>query len=202
MRLDLDLALNPNFVADAHCLPFRDDSVDEIYCSHLLEHLRNPILAVKEVMRVLKPKGHGVFIVPNIHFPWTIYVMYRYGTRRSPYEVHRWRTDQGALNAVLKRVGFIVSEPLPLRDEEKHWGVEYLLFGSKFDLFGQGLRFAMMKIKWVDALIKHIDARAYVNLDSSPETKVRAAKPKTIDRSNSRTENRAVYKKPVGDGGE
>lgn len=39
------------------CLPFKDSSVDEIFCSHVLEHLINPHEVVMEFWRVLKPDG-------------------------------------------------------------------------------------------------------------------------------------------------
>lgn len=42
-----------NFVrAAAEFLPFRDDVFDEVYSSHLLEHLDDPDLAVTEMLRV------------------------------------------------------------------------------------------------------------------------------------------------------
>ena len=38
--------------------PFKDSSVDEILCSHILEHLYIPIYEImKELHRILKPKG-------------------------------------------------------------------------------------------------------------------------------------------------
>jgi ubiquinone/menaquinone biosynthesis C-methylase UbiE len=45
----------PNLVkADAHYLPFTDDSFDLVYSHHLIEHLSNPILFIKECIRVSK----------------------------------------------------------------------------------------------------------------------------------------------------
>lgn len=38
-------------------LPFEDNSVDEIACYEVLEHLENLIFAMNEMWRVLKPKG-------------------------------------------------------------------------------------------------------------------------------------------------
>ena len=38
-------------------LPFKDNSVDEILCSHILEHLINPYPLVLDIYRVLKPGG-------------------------------------------------------------------------------------------------------------------------------------------------
>lgn len=44
-------------VADAHHLPFRDDSIGTVLCSHLLEHVAEPGRVISEVRRVLKPGG-------------------------------------------------------------------------------------------------------------------------------------------------
>jgi SAM-dependent methyltransferase len=48
---------NVDIVADAHCLPYADGSVDAIFCEAVLEHLYAPIQAVQEMCRVLKPGG-------------------------------------------------------------------------------------------------------------------------------------------------
>jgi len=48
---------NVDIVADAHNLPYADESVDAIYCVAVLEHLSEPITAVKEMFRVLKKGG-------------------------------------------------------------------------------------------------------------------------------------------------
>lgn len=45
------------FLADAHCLPFADDSFDLVFTVAVFEHLRNPLRAMQEVARVLKPGG-------------------------------------------------------------------------------------------------------------------------------------------------
>jgi len=47
-----------DYVADAHCLPkIESDSLDYVSASHVLEHLTNPIRAILEWMRILKPGG-------------------------------------------------------------------------------------------------------------------------------------------------
>lgn len=53
-----------------YSLPYPDNFFDFIICSEVLEHLRNDIKALKEIKRVLKPKGHLVITVPNYHFPF------------------------------------------------------------------------------------------------------------------------------------
>lgn len=55
---------------DAHALPFHDDWFDGILCSHCLEHLENPLVALKEFRRILKPGGYLVLVVPS-KFYWS-----------------------------------------------------------------------------------------------------------------------------------
>lgn len=55
---------NVEIVADAHNLPYADESVDEIYCEAVLEHLHSPITATQEMYRVLKKGGRVYSGVP------------------------------------------------------------------------------------------------------------------------------------------
>ncbi len=41
-----------------------DDSFDLIYCSHVLEHVRDDRAAMREMFRVLKPGGRALIMVP------------------------------------------------------------------------------------------------------------------------------------------
>jgi len=51
--------------ADICDLPFPNDSYDVILCNHVLEHIPNDTKAMKELYRVLKPGGWGVFQIPQ-----------------------------------------------------------------------------------------------------------------------------------------
>jgi len=42
----------PTVLADAHYLPFKDESFEVVKASHTLEHLRDPFKALDEIMRV------------------------------------------------------------------------------------------------------------------------------------------------------
>ncbi len=50
---------------NAIALEFADDSFDLIYSYHALEHIFDPILAVKEINRVLSPTGRILIGTPN-----------------------------------------------------------------------------------------------------------------------------------------
>ncbi len=50
-------------------MPFVDESFDLIVCLWVLEHLKDPVEAFREVHRVLRPRGHFVFVTPNIRNP-------------------------------------------------------------------------------------------------------------------------------------
>jgi predicted SAM-dependent methyltransferase len=47
-----------------------DNSVDEFFSSHFLEHLNNFEPLMKEIHRCLKPEGHANFIVPHFSNPY------------------------------------------------------------------------------------------------------------------------------------
>jgi SAM-dependent methyltransferase/uncharacterized protein YbaR (Trm112 family) len=55
---------NVDVVADAHQLPYADESIDAIYCEAVLEHLSQPIRAVQEMHRVLKKGGEAFVVTP------------------------------------------------------------------------------------------------------------------------------------------
>ena len=45
--------------------PFGDGSVDAVRASHVLEHLRDPAAAVREIARILKPGARCTILVPH-----------------------------------------------------------------------------------------------------------------------------------------
>lgn len=54
--------------ADAGALPFADDSVEEIWASHILEHIEPPRvqLVLREWLRVLRPGGIARIATPDL----------------------------------------------------------------------------------------------------------------------------------------
>ena len=49
----------------AERIPYKDKTFDSVFCLCVLEHLKKPEQSVKEMARVLKPKGKLVLIVPT-----------------------------------------------------------------------------------------------------------------------------------------
>ena len=59
-----------NLIADVEgTLPFKDEVFDVVYSRFLFEHLRNPSVALEEMIRVLRPKGRIILITDNAAYP-------------------------------------------------------------------------------------------------------------------------------------
>lgn len=56
--------------ASLYALPYPDGYFDCVICSEVLEHLKNDRRALKELKRVLRPKGLLLITVPNKNFPF------------------------------------------------------------------------------------------------------------------------------------
>ena len=46
-------------------LPFEENTFDIIFCNHVLEHIQDDTKAMKELYRVMKKGGMGVFQIPQ-----------------------------------------------------------------------------------------------------------------------------------------
>lgn len=56
---------------DATKLPFKNDCFDTVAALDLLEHIKNDILCLEEIIRVLKPKGTIFLFVPAYPILWS-----------------------------------------------------------------------------------------------------------------------------------
>lgn len=129
--LTLDLYYDADIICDmTKGLPFPDNSVEKVYCSHLLEHFyhRDLINLLTEVKRILKPGGSISVVVPDasiyinayshgndissdigennpfLHFHSAIstinYIAYLNGE-------HKYMFDQNELISILDFMGFL-----------------------------------------------------------------------------------------------
>ena len=53
-------------LSDEQRIPFEKNYFDVILCNHVLEHVDNDILALKEIKKVLKKNGFGIVTVPKL----------------------------------------------------------------------------------------------------------------------------------------
>lgn len=57
-------------VAEAEYLPYASNAFDTVLSHEVLEHVNNDVLAVREIVRVLKVGGRAVIFVPNRWYPF------------------------------------------------------------------------------------------------------------------------------------
>lgn len=50
---------------DVQHIPMDDRSVDVVICNHLLEHVTDDRLAMRELYRIMRPGGWGIMVVPE-----------------------------------------------------------------------------------------------------------------------------------------
>lgn len=81
---DIDPSLHPDHIGDCEALPFEDDSIEEIYASHVLEHVPYDSPALSEWYRVLIPGGVCTVIVPDII---QVFYLWRHGQSWGPYKL-------------------------------------------------------------------------------------------------------------------
>ena len=67
--LDIYASPHVDLVADAHCLPLRDASIDGVWIQSVLEHVVDPARVVSEIHRVLKPDGR---LFTDTSFLWPV----------------------------------------------------------------------------------------------------------------------------------
>ena len=63
--LDIVSGSNVTILASAECLPFRDESFQFVFAGEVIEHLSEPLQALKEWVRVLEDRGRMVISTPN-----------------------------------------------------------------------------------------------------------------------------------------
>lgn len=115
----LDMDGSPDVLGDMTFLPFKDESVDEIFSSHTLEHVSMNKVGetLKEWFRVLKPKGKLILLVPNFDYvakywltgpdrAWAEKMVF--GLQINEKECHKCAFTPSLLKADLEGCGFQV----------------------------------------------------------------------------------------------
>lgn len=93
--LNLSTSQQPDIQADISLLPLRQQCFDTIVCLEVIEYVPDPIKALKEMRRALKPNGTLIFSIPFLH--------------RQDTEVDYWRFTESGSIYLLKQAGFQVA---------------------------------------------------------------------------------------------
>ena len=121
----------------------KDNFLDLVFCSHVLEHIQDDLTVLRNLHRVLKPGGTLILGVPNEGaWLWLLdyHVFERYILQRTDH-VHFYTRD--VLLRLLTNVGFDVQE------------TKYLGWGIPVQFLDAQLR----QFKWIDDLFELIGKR-------------------------------------------
>jgi ubiquinone/menaquinone biosynthesis C-methylase UbiE/uncharacterized protein YbaR (Trm112 family) len=94
-------------VADGRYLPFRDESVDQVFSYSVLQHLsrENTYVTLSEIRRALRPGGNALVQMPNVFGVRCLYHQIRRGFREArDFEVRYW-TPKELISAFTEKIG-------------------------------------------------------------------------------------------------
>lgn len=148
VSLDLLAAEGVDVRGDVHTLPFREESVDTVVCTGVLEHVRDPARAVRELRRIMKP-GARLFV--EVPFMQTVHA--------SPDDYSRWTSD--GLRRLLQEFDLADCEVVAGPATALAWQVQETLamlfsFRSRW-LYRAGLRvfgWLAVPLSWLDVFLE------------------------------------------------
>lgn len=96
-------------VADAHKLPFNNETFDAVFALEVLEHVFDPLKVLLEIKRVLKKNGYAIFLVPSdnhlFKFIWFLWLNF-YPRGKVWKETHIQTYNNNYLSKISKKAGF------------------------------------------------------------------------------------------------
>ncbi len=128
ITVDIDKDTNPDIIADARKLPFKDNSIDVVIFTEVIEHIEPPgdFEALKELNRILKKQGTLILSTPNRYLPYNLldfsrFVMYHSSYSRekmekmlseSGFKIKDIYTSGGGINTITHMWHCLVRYPL------------------------------------------------------------------------------------------
>lgn len=117
VRVDIRDEVNPDYRCDVRDLPFDNASFDLVFSSHVLEHFSRAefLPTLKEWIRVLKPRGELVLVLPNIHWAlekdnWDLHtndaLNVFYGAQSNDFDFHKNGLYPELMRSTLKQLRF------------------------------------------------------------------------------------------------
>lgn len=82
-----------DIVSDITTIPLPDNSVDAIMCTEVLEHVPDPLTAIKEFNRLIKPGGYLLITAPFVSL--THFAPYHFATGLSRFFYEKHLPDNG-----------------------------------------------------------------------------------------------------------
>ena len=101
----LDISKKPNvtIMASADALPFRNESLIEIYTRRCVQHIKDDERVISEVSRVLQKNGKANLIFASWR-GWLFYQV-KWLFKKKPYDIFHLYTP-GKLKQILEKQGF------------------------------------------------------------------------------------------------
>lgn len=140
VRPPKDLALKYNIILydlNGENMPFRDNSVDVLFCSHIIEHLRSPFNTLQDFHRVLKDSGVLLLGIPN---PDCIYFDFYGLSKEHDWSEHLYAWNLKQAKRFITNCGFSVNKiysnyPFSSESIGSIWNNLPLLKGFSSDLW-------------------------------------------------------------------
>lgn len=132
-------------------LPFEDDSVDLVVTQEVLEHVPEPLTALKEIRRVLKPGG-----VAFVQLPFII------GDHPCPNDY--WRFTRQGIVELARQAGFsqiqldqtVGSATGYYRVGVEFWALLTTVFTPRLYRYAKGAAAVLLyPLKWLDRLLRN-----------------------------------------------
>ena len=95
--------------AEGHYIPFRNNSIDLIYCLETLEHIPNTVDLINEIYRILKINGTFIYSFP-IEIGFSLILRQLTGILVN-YPTDNYTLEELFKNGILKRPGKHISTP-------------------------------------------------------------------------------------------
>jgi len=108
-----DIAASKGISLFENTQDFANESFDVITMWHVLEHVPDPEIQIKELKRLLKPKGTLIVAVPNFNS----YDAKHYGAFWAAYDVprHLWHYSITAIRSLFAKENMVVHQVLPMK---------------------------------------------------------------------------------------
>lgn len=121
----------PDVFADACRLPISDESVDAVICLEVIEHVADPVRAVCEIGRVLRPGGTAwlsmPFLYPLHNQPYDFQRYTEYGLRRDAQNAGLEVIDVARQCDSIRNAGLLMCLAIAGGVESSSWPVRVLL---------------------------------------------------------------------------